>query len=221
MIAWFIYLVTALDFELLPSANYLFPDVPITPSSGLLNLPTLPRHLAVEIFHQRGGRGLLNLAVLAVEQPPHRGEVRPARRQGLDQFQQRDGAFAAAHKIRVFFLHRALRQRGDMPAYEEDGLLRIPLLDRGAERTRRGHVLSRGGRLMAVDDDRREKWLEFLHAMRHLIRCQLLGLGVNDDDRVAASPQIRRHQTGPYRRLDGGQLGSQHLIDVRAAPPID
>jgi len=74
---------------------------------------------------------------------------------------------------------------------------------------------------MAVDDDRRQRRLEMLHALGDLIGRQLLRLGVDEIDGQPLDAAEGRHQAGPHRVLDSRQLLAQALVHLATAAGID
>src|SRR5690348_2667203 len=108
-----------------------------------------------------------------------------------------------------------------MPPDDDDLLLRRRLLDRRRNRAGPDHLLGGGGRLMRVHDQADEPRLIRLYPLGYFAGTELLCLGVEDADAVAAVTHIAGDQAAPQGRLYRGQLVAEVLIDAPAFAGID
>ena len=74
---------------------------------------------------------------------------------------------------------------------------------------------------MTVDDHGHEKGVALGDRDADLIRREALAVRVDQVDRVAPPADKRRHQGGPDRWFEGGELGAQRLIDGGLAARVD
>ena len=122
--------------------------------------------------------------------------------QHIDQFVNRDRAFAVAGEIDSDFAERTFRERSDVAADNDDALIRIAILDRKASRTRRRHLLRRRRRLMAEHDHADQRRLARGDDVGHSLGIKLVCLGIDDVDRITAVADVAGDQAAPQRWLD-------------------
>ena len=70
---------------------------------------------------------------------------------------------------------------------------------------------------MAVHDDRRQQRVHVHNALGRFLRGKFRRRGIKDGHTETLEAHETGHQTSPDRRLDGGQLLAQALIDFLSA----
>src|SRR5215471_17815846 len=74
---------------------------------------------------------------------------------------------------------------------------------------------------MSVNDDSGQDRTQVRDALGDAIGAKFLRLRVDDLDGQSLEPAESRHQSRPYRVLDGGQLRPERLIDLAPARRVD
>lgn len=110
--------------------------------------------------------------------------------------------FTVAGEVHRLLAQRALRQRGDMAADDDDRLLAHARLDGAAGQPCSVHLLGRSEGLMAEHHHRDQVRRPFGNALRHLVGDQVIGLGVEDVNGMTEVADIAADQPAPQRRFD-------------------
>jgi len=184
-------------------------------------VPGDARHLPVQIRGERRRRIRPDDLPPPVHETGYLFQLREvSTSEDLDQAGNGQQPLVASGEIAAFLSQRPFGEGSDVPAQHQDGHVGREILDGAADRARAGHVLRRGGRLVAVDQDGRQQRPVIVHTGRCLLGCQVLGCRIDDRHRAAASGD-RGDQTCPDRRLDRGQRPAEVLISAKAIAGID
>ncbi len=74
---------------------------------------------------------------------------------------------------------------------------------------------------MAINHHRHQQGVHLGHLLSHLLGGQVLGFRIQNLRSPALAPHVGSHETGPDRRLNGGELLAQGLIDRLTPPGVD
>ena len=108
-----------------------------------------------------------------------------------------------------------------MPADENDLAVRRGGLDQVRQINGAGHVLRRGRRLLAVDHKTHHPRPKRRNALGRLLIVQTQGFGVQDVNGKPLDAAMIGQHPRPDRRLNGGVILGQVLIDLMGRVGVD
>ena len=203
----------------------------IDPAETMPIVRSVPRHrqqipgdagdLVLYVLDQRSRRIRRDSRSLAVDEPAHPPQVRAfVLAQRGQQIADAVQPFVAGHVVAGLLAKGPLRKSGDMAAKHQHAGVRADALDRRHDRGGACHVLGRGGRLMTVDDDGHEAWMQIDDSCRRFFRAEVVRFSVDELHREAAAPDEGRNQSRPHRVFDRGEPLAERLIQSHPAPGI-